>query len=210
MSLWDRLDSVRAEWDVLRHPFYERWSKGELLRDELARYSGQYRHAVNALADASATAAKRTPPGELRRHFEEHAREEAGHVELWDGFVDAVDGDTDAEPTPETARCAAAWAGAERGETETLAALFAIESAQPAIAETKLHGLLGEYGFSAGASTVYFEVHSTLDCEHAAAHREWIESRLDEADEDALVEAARDVLAANWELLDGVDRLNGS
>jgi pyrroloquinoline-quinone synthase len=209
MSVWDRLEAVRAEWDVLQHPFYERWSRGELLRDELARYSGQYRHAVVALADASASAAERAE-GDLKAHFEEHSEEEAAHIALWDGFVDGVGGDSQAAPTPESARCAEAWAAPGRGPAETLAALYAIESAQPAIAETKLRGLLDRYGFEAGPSTEYFDVHATLDCEHAAAHRARIESLLDGADEDALVEAARSVLAANWELLDGVDRLKDS
>src|SRR2546423_6394037 len=64
-----RLDAVRAEWDVLAHPFYQRWSRGELLRDELAAYSGQYRHAVTGLARGSASAAAHAD-GELHEHLE--------------------------------------------------------------------------------------------------------------------------------------------
>jgi pyrroloquinoline-quinone synthase len=208
MSLWDRLAAVSSEWNVLEHPFYERWSRGELLREELARYSGQYRHAVVALSEASATAAGRTEDEGLRAHLADHSEEEAGHVQLWDGFVTEVGGDRGAEPTPESARCASAWAGAERDVPETLAALYAIESAQPAISATKKQGLVEHYGFEE-ADTEYFAVHSELDAEHAAAHREWLEALLPEADEDTLVEAARQVLEANWQLLDGVDRLNG-
>ena len=53
MDLWSRLADVQSRWNVLGHPFYTRWSRGELTRDELALYAGQYRYAVVALAGAS-------------------------------------------------------------------------------------------------------------------------------------------------------------
>ena len=53
MEFWDRLDAVAERFDVLRHPFYVRWSEGTLRRDELALYAGQYAHAVKALAAAA-------------------------------------------------------------------------------------------------------------------------------------------------------------
>ena len=48
MDLWTRLEQARTRWNVLEHPFYQRWSRGELTRGELAAYAGQYRHAVRA------------------------------------------------------------------------------------------------------------------------------------------------------------------
>src|SRR5437763_1735304 len=30
MDFWSRIEQVRARWNVLEHPFYERWSRGEL------------------------------------------------------------------------------------------------------------------------------------------------------------------------------------
>jgi pyrroloquinoline-quinone synthase len=208
MSFWDRLDAARAQCDVLEHPFYTRWSRGELSGEELAAYSGQYRHAVTALAAASASAAAQAE-GELRSELEDHAAQESAHVELWDRFVDSVGGDSDAEPLAETAACARAWAGENRPLPETLAALYAIEAGQPAIAQTKRDGLIDLYGFETGPATEYFDVHATLDREHAAAHRASLDSLLAQADEDALVSAATDVLEANWALLDGVERAAG-
>src|SRR2546423_7302999 len=98
MELIERLDAVRERWNLLEHPFYKRWSCGELTRDELAHYAGEYRHAVFALAG---TAAK---TGNV-----EHAREEAEHIRLWDDFAQAVSADTAREPAPETAECVEAW-----------------------------------------------------------------------------------------------------
>jgi pyrroloquinoline-quinone synthase len=210
MTFWDRLDTVKSDNDVLEHPFYVRWSNGELTRDELAAYSGQYRHAVVALAAASRNAAP-DAQGDLREHLEDHAAEETAHIELWDRFVAATGGDATATPTAETELCAAAWAGTGRNPQATLAALYAIESAQPEISAVKQQGLVEVYGYEEGPATDYFDIHATLDHEHAESHRRFIERSLDEGtvDEDELIASAREVLRANWMLLDGVDRMNG-
>jgi pyrroloquinoline-quinone synthase len=209
MTFWDRLETVKTDNDVLEHPFYVRWSNGELSSEELAAYSGQYRHAVVALAAASRNAAP-AADGDLREHLEDHAAEETAHIELWDRFVDATGGDSGAEPTAETELCAAAWAGAGRNPHATLAALYAIESAQPQISSIKQQGLVELYGYDEGPATDYFDIHATLDHDHAESHRRFLESSLEggAVDEDELIASAREVLRANWTLLDGVERMN--
>jgi pyrroloquinoline-quinone synthase len=199
-TIWERIEESRRRWNVLEHPFYQRWSDGELESEELARYSGQYRHAVEAIATLSAAAADALPDrDELRRH----AAEELGHVRLWDGFVDAVGGDTNAAPTPETAACADAWAG--NGDAlELLGRLYAVEVAQPAISRTKRQGLIGRYGIEDGSGTAYFKVHEGRDVEHAAEVRELVDELATDADADRLVAAAEAAYEANWRLLDGV------
>ena len=113
MDLWQRLDDVADRWNVLRHPFYQRWSEGDLTPSELAFYAGQYGYAVDALASASRHAADIAPPafaGELG----EHAAEEEAHRGLWRSFAEAAGGEAKATPLPETADCAAAWSAPER------------------------------------------------------------------------------------------------
>jgi pyrroloquinoline-quinone synthase len=206
VDLWSRLDDVRSHWNVLEHPFYERWSAGALTREELALYAGQYRHAVVALADAAGAAARAAPPDQ-RHALAEHAGEEAAHVGLWDRFAEATGDGLPADPEPETAACAAAWAGEERDLRGHLVALYAIESAQPAISRVKADGLREHYGFDGGPGTLYFDLHAVRDAEHAADGRARLTDLLDGADEDALVAEAERVLRANWKLLDGVERL---
>jgi pyrroloquinoline-quinone synthase len=210
MEFFTQLETVRDRWNVLQHPFYQRWSAGELTREELATYAGQYRHAVVALADAS-TATADVAGDELQTGLRAHAAEETAHIDLWDAFTAAVGGDVTAAPTAETAACAAAWAGdGERPLLRSLAAMYAIESGQPAISETKTEGLVEHYGFAPGSdATRYFELHAVRDIEHAAHERDLLEARLQPGDADALLEEAEAVLRANWELLDGVERLNG-
>jgi pyrroloquinoline-quinone synthase len=199
-TIWERIESSRRRWDVLEHPFYQRWSDGELTTEELARYSGQYRHAVEAIATLSAAAADALPDrDELRRH----AAEELGHVRLWDGFVEAAGGEVNAAPTPETAACAEGWA-AEGDALELLARLYAVEVAQPAISRTKREGLLERYGFEDGSGTAYFRVHEGRDVEHAAEVRELVEELAGDEEADRLVAAAEQAYEANWRLLDGV------
>jgi pyrroloquinoline-quinone synthase len=193
-NFFAQVDEVRTRWDVLRHPFYERWSRGELAPDELAFYAGQYRHAVVALADASAHA------GDDR-----HAEVERSHVALWDGFLDFVGGSVDAVPTPETAACAAVWADARRDPAATLATLYAIEAAQPAISETKRAGLIEHYGATPGSdATRYFDVHAVLDRVHAAHDRDALVGVMNPGDDGRLLAEIEQVLKANWQLLDGV------
>ena len=199
-STWSRIERSRERWNVLRHPFYVRWSNGELSREELARYSGQYRHAVEAIAEISAAAADALPERpELRRH----AAEELGHVRLWDGFVEATGGRASDAPTCETAECVRAWT-ANGSTAESLARLYAIESGQPEISRTKREGLVERYGFEDDAGTAYFRVHETRDLDHAAEVRELLVEIADGTSDDRLVAAAESAFRANWRLLDGV------
>jgi pyrroloquinoline-quinone synthase len=204
MDFWNRLDAVAERWNVLRHPFYVRWSEGALTRDDLSLYAGQYAHAVRGLADATRSVASMDPSATA----EEHAAEEEAHVGLWAEFAGAV-GSQPAAPLDETSECARAWADPDRALLPTLVALYAIESAQPAISETKRSGLVGSYGFESGPATAYFDVHAVRDLEHARSGRDAVGERLDGADADALVAEAERVLAANWRLLDGVERACG-
>src|SRR5665811_2204901 len=59
MDILARLDETRSATNVLEHPFYQRWSAGELSAEELECYAGEYRHAVVALASASELAAQK-------------------------------------------------------------------------------------------------------------------------------------------------------
>jgi pyrroloquinoline-quinone synthase len=199
-TIFDRIERKRSRWNVLEHPFYRRWSAGELTAEDLARYSGQYRHAVEAIATLSDAAADSAPErSELRRH----AAEELGHVRLWDGFVEASGGGTDDAPTPETAECVRAWT-ADDDLLGYLIRLYAIESGQPEISRTKREGLLDRYRFEDGSGTAYFRVHETRDTEHAAEVRELVAELAGDDDADRLVDAAEQAFRANWRLLDGV------
>jgi pyrroloquinoline-quinone synthase len=201
-QLWERIEQSRARHNVLEHPFYVRWSEGQLTSEELARYAGQYRHATEALAKLCADTAK-AAPDERRVEIERHAAEEQEHIGLWDDFVAAAGGEIGAEPTSETTECVREWTSPD-GYLTGLARLYAIESGQPEISRIKREGLAEHYGINGGAGSEYFAVHEESDEGHAEESRRLIEAAIRPGDEDAVVAAAESAFRANWRLLDGV------
>ena len=149
MDVLARLDEARGAFNVLEHPFYKRWSAGELSAAELQRYAGEYRHAVMALARASALAAAKAGP----EHAAGLSATPRRRRRTWScGRTSPARPARAARRTArsrwmQTQACAQAWTAGE-DLLEHLAVLYAIEAGQPEISKTKLEGLTEHYGYS--------------------------------------------------------------
>ena len=209
---WTEVELLRERWDVLEHPFYRRWSAGELRSSELQLYASEYHHAVLAIAVASKRAA------ELAHHplvekLRDHAIEERDHVDAWARFARAtgwcrgVAWFFGEDPYEQTVACARVWSGGQfRRLPEHLVTLYAIESAQPSLSRVKLEGLLEHYGFEEGPGTEYFSVHAWRDHGHAALAREAFEQVAFQEDPFALLGQVEAVYRSHWGLLDGLEQ----
>jgi pyrroloquinoline-quinone synthase len=220
-GFWSRFEERVAPFNLLQHPFYQAWSKGELTREDLREYAAEYWHHVSAFPTYLSALHSRLPDGEMRREVLRNLVEEEGvdaatarpHSDLWMDFAAGMGASRD-EVTgravqPEMTALVATFRELMREGTASsaMAALYAYESKVPAIATTKAEGLAEHYG-TQGATARYFTLHQTADVAHASVWRELIDRELaasPEAEEAALVAGER-AAKALWVALDGVER----
>ncbi|MGH7587031.1 MAG: CADD family putative folate metabolism protein [Gemmatimonadota bacterium] len=214
------IDAMIAERHLLKHPFYQAWQDGTLSAEALRDYAAQYYRHVQAFPTYISALHSRCEDLETRQALLENLRDEEegaeNHPALWRRFAEAVccgaselDG---AEVWSETADAIAGFRSAvgEGPVVRGLAALYAYESMVPAVAAEKIRGLAEHYGVEGSPGTDYFEVHRTLDVEHAASSRKLLERHV--VTEQDLAEAERGAaiaLDAVNGLLDGICRVHG-
>ena len=138
-SVWDRIEEARARHNVLEHPFYVRWSAGELTSEELARYSGQYRHATEAIAKLSADVVA-TAPAEARDELAPPRRRGAGPHRALGRLRRGRRRHDRRRADSRDRRLRPRLDRAQRTTVEALARLYAIESGQPEIAQDQARG----------------------------------------------------------------------
>ncbi|MBA2435967.1 MAG: CADD family putative folate metabolism protein [Verrucomicrobiota bacterium] len=212
----DCLDEQIAARHLLTHPFYLAWTRGELSRETLADYAGQYYQHVAAFPTYLSAVHARCDDQPTRRQILANLiDEEAGepnHPQLWKNFANALGVSPneldETKAWPETAQLISTFREVcrEGGIAEGLAALYAYESQIPAVSESKIDGLVKHYQFDDPESYRYFTVHIEADREHAAVERALLESHVRPENFAAVTKAADRILVALWELLSGVCR----
>jgi len=195
------LHEVSERFDLLKHPFYQRWVAGDLSREELAYYAGQYAHVVRAIPRWLEGAAVRDHAHEDELRV--HATEESDHIALWDRFAEAIGIDmATLHATPANAATAALIARGDElvAQGHGAAAVWSIEAQSPAVSAEKLRGLRAHYGIDETNGGEYFAVHQELDRDHEAQLRNMLHSQDAPAQAGAPAAAAA-TLAGMWELL---------
>jgi pyrroloquinoline-quinone synthase len=212
------LDARIARYDLLQHPFYQAWSKGELTREELKEYASEYWHHVSAFPTYLSALHARLEDAPLRRSVLENLADEEGlpkgraHSDLWMDFATGMGADSvavrDRALQPETAALVAHFRGVmQDAPASALAALYTYESRVPAIARTKAEGLKQHYGAD-NTTARYFTLHQTADVHHSNVWRNAIEAELTAHPEqaDAALDAAEATAAVLWNTLSGIER----
>jgi pyrroloquinoline-quinone synthase len=189
------LDDVTARWNLLEHSFYQRWTRGELTRDELCDYVGQYAHVVRAVP-GWLVQVRGGDTSEVARH----AAEERSHVALWSRFCEALGLSSDAVlSAPANAATARLLRHGDElaAKGEAAPVVWALEAQTPAVAGAKLAGLSAFYGIGPETGGEYFALHEHMDVEHAAELRALCT--------DGSEAAAATMSEALWDLLTSVE-----
>jgi pyrroloquinoline-quinone synthase len=212
----DSIDNDIAEKNLLKHPFYLAWARGELSKEALSDYAQQYYHHVAAFPTyLSAVHAKCDDQPMRKQILQNLIDEEAGspnHPELWKQFAKSLGvNDVDlakTEKQSETQNLIETFRSVcgENSTTEGLAALYAYESQIPAICESKIDGLKKFYGFSDPKGYEYFSIHIEADKEHSASERDMFANKIDNHNAETVRASVNRVLDALWEMLSGVCR----
>lgn len=212
----ETLEERIARYDLLYHPYYKAWTAGQLTRDDLREYAGDYYHHVAAFPTYLSTLHSRLNDGEVRRAVLRNLCDEEiegrSHSELWLDFAEGMGADRGAvrerEPLAEVRELIAEFRRVAReGSTaEALAAFYAYESQVPRVAKQKADGLAQRYG--ADAKTCgYFELHQFADVEHSDVWRELLSAEIAAHPEqaEAALNAAESAAKALWHAVDGME-----
>jgi pyrroloquinoline-quinone synthase len=198
-SLAGALDGRR----LLDHPFYRRWTAGEVSMGELSAYAAEYRHFERYLPVFLADLVSSLPQGAARSLVEANLGDELGdsipHVELFETFASAV-GAPAKEPSEATRRLLGTYRQSlQDGPDAALSAFLAYEYQAPDVASSKAAGLREHYGLDE-SGIEFWSHHSRVDRRHSA----WAQRAVEDLapSEDAVVRSLRESADAWWAFLD--------
>ena len=210
MRLSERLDEVISKRHLLKHPFYQAWTRGELSQPVLRRYAGQYWSQVSTFPRFVSQVHANCPDGEVRkvllRNLVDEELHGTDHPTLWLQFAAGLGATRDEvvtqTPMPKTQAMVDTYFGLAKGDwKDGLCALYAYELQVPAVAQSKLDGLKQFYGITDAPALAFFEVHLKYDVEHSRQVAALIDAH---ASEGAAVKATEQAADALWGFLDGV------
>lgn len=160
------LDSLIAEKSLLKHPFYVKWSKGELTQDDMKIYAKEYFHLAKNVPGIVGRIKERVPAGNtvMAAHIEKNMIEEQEHVDLWKRFAKSLGIESaELEAYEPTVTVKTAVADLEKLATlsyeDGVVAMYAFECELPKIAETKKDGLCKFYDLTSEDAHIYFDEH---------------------------------------------------
>lgn len=206
-----QIDSLIQAKNLLNHPFYQAWTRGELSQECLLEYAKEYYHHVKAFPRYISAIHSRTEDTSTRKHLLNNLiEEEAGspnHPDLWKSFAQSLGAsETEIEahqPSKVMQNLIQTFmqTAQEKTPLEGVASLYAYESQIPAICISKIKGLQQHYGFTSAEQWKYFTVHIEADKEHAAIERQILNQFIDKDNIVSVKKTVERALDALWGFL---------
>ncbi len=197
---------------LLKHPFYQAWTKGELPLESLGLYARQYFQHVKQFPRYLSATHSNCEDIIQRQHLLENLndeeRGERNHPELWLRFAEGVGEPREAviNETPNAATqdlINTFFAFSKSSYEEGLGALFAYENQIPEVAAAKIAGLIKHYGISDERTLDFFKVHLDADKWHSQVTADLMDG-LDDLQKEPTRRAAHVIADKMWSLLSGV------
>ena len=89
-----QIDSLIQAKNLLNHPFYQAWTRGELSQECLIEYAKEYYHHVKAFPRYISAIHSRTEEASTRKHLLNNLIEEeagsANHPDLWKSVAQSL------------------------------------------------------------------------------------------------------------------------
>ncbi len=199
---------------ILSHPWYQRWEKGEVSRDALRTYAGQYywqvSHFPRYLSRLHSQMEDLSQRQVILGNLLDEENKNAPHPELWLDFAEALGLDRmsvmQSQPGEAVSKLVAAFQSlVSSSPEEGLGAILAYESQVPEVARFKSEALKKYYLQDAQASQGlrFFEVHEKADIWHTQELESLI-TRLSPEQKERAQNAANSACSALWEFLDAM------
>jgi pyrroloquinoline-quinone synthase len=202
-SLIKRIDEMIEERSLLKHPFYQMWSDGNLSVDSLTGYSKEYYQLVKSVPSFMTPIIEQAPDS-LKSELTSNQEEEIQHIKPWIRFASSLGVDEKElehyAGLPKTIQAVSQLSSLMNSFEGGSCAMYAFEKEIPKISQVKLEGLAEFYGISSEQATEYFKLHTEADIRHAAAWRKALEQT--SSKKEKLFEIAEKSISAQNMLLD--------
>lgn len=207
------MDADIQDKSLLKHKFYQMWSAGSLLMEDLRGYSKEYFQLVKSVPTLVDNVLGQVTP-EFERKYVSSAKmrhnleEEKEHVAPWVSFAESIGVAQDElhkyECSRKTRDAIAAMNELTRESFAVgVSTLYAYEKQLPEISAKKIEGLVKFYGVQNDMALNYFRIHEKVDIEHAKLWSSVIDLMPCSQNETVLDAASRSLKCQNM-ILDGV------
>jgi pyrroloquinoline-quinone synthase len=214
MTFQAKLQALVESRHMLKHPFYQAWTHGELSKEELGHYAVQYFPHVEAFPRFVSSIHSQCEDAKSRQILFQNLSEEEGgggtesHPELWLRFAEGlgVERSTVIESAkgPQATKLKELYMELCRSSyAEGLGALTAYEMQIPNVAEAKIDGLQKFYGITDERTLAFFETHKMADKFHSESCIELLAS-LSESEQELALKSAEKALNSLWAFLSEV------